>query len=111
MVSVMLKEISFRLGMNGALYLGICIGCMISGILFLTMVLLFDMETILLVSVTAGLVIAAIILIALIIYAQNRRRKAKEDLCTCRYRSSVYTVCRECAYKEKSEWLEKNKKV
>jgi len=75
------------------------------------MVLLFDMETILLVSVTAGLVIAAIILIALIIYAQNRRRRAKEDLCTCRYRSSVYTVCRECAYKDKSEWIGKDKKI
>ena len=107
----MLKEISFRLGMNGALYLGICIGCMISGMLFLTMILLFDLETILLVSVTAGLVIAAIILIALIMYAQNRRRRAKEDLCTCRYRSSVYTVCRECAFKDKLEWMEKDKKT
>ena len=107
----MLKEISFRLGMNGVLYLGICIGCMISGMLFLTMILLFDLETILLVSVTAGLVIAAIILIALIMYAQNRRRRAKEDLCTCRYRSSVYTVCRECAFKDKSEWMEKDKKT
>ncbi|MCA1917178.1 hypothetical protein [Methanospirillum hungatei] len=103
----MLKEISFRLGMNGSLYLGIGIGCMISGMLFLVMLLFFDLETIVLISVPAGFIIAALFIIIITLIAQNRKRKAKENLCTCRYRSSVNTICRECAYLDRSLEIDK----
>jgi hypothetical protein len=98
----MFKKISFRLGMDGGLYIGICLGAFISATLILCLLLLLPPNTITLIIVTVALIISSILCAGIVIYSQKMREKSPDQLCTCRYRSSLYTYCRKCALKEKS---------
>ncbi|MCX6692758.1 MAG: hypothetical protein NTW33_12105 [Methanoregula sp.] len=98
----MFKKISFRLGMEGGLYIGICLGALIAASLILGMLLLLSPDALTVVIVTVALILSSILLAGIVIYFQKIRKKSPDQLCTCRYRSSLYTYCRECALKEKS---------
>lgn len=99
---IMLKEISFRLGMSGSLYIGFCLGIMTSAIVMGCLLLLSSPGAVLGIIVAMALILAGILISIIIIYNQEKIRKTSEPLCTCRYRSSVNTLCRECALNEKS---------
>ena len=98
----MFKKISFRLGMEGGLYIGICLGALIAASLMLGMLLFLSPDIQVVIVVTLALILSSILLAGIVIYLQKNRKKSPDQLCTCRYRSSLYTYCRECALKEKS---------
>ncbi|AGB02582.1 hypothetical protein [Methanoregula formicica] len=96
----MLKHISYRLGMDGGLYIGISLGAVAAAVLILLLVLIFPASPSLVLAVTAAIIVSGILLAGCILWLQNVRKKSTDILCTCRYRSSLYTFCRECALKE-----------
>jgi hypothetical protein len=96
----MLKHISYRLGMDGGLYIGISLGAVTAAFLILILVLIFPASTLLLLAVTAAIIVSGILLAGCVVWLQKARKKSTDILCTCRYRSSLYTFCRECALKE-----------
>lgn len=96
----MIRKISFRIGMEGGLYIGVCIGALLAAILISSLILLLSPGTGTVLIVLASLILASLIAAAIVIIAQKRREHAPDLLCTCRYRSSLYTLCRECALKE-----------
>jgi hypothetical protein len=98
----MFKKISFRLGMEGGLYIGICLGALTAATLILCLLLLLSPDTLTLIVVTVALLLSSILGAGIVIYAQKMREKSPDQLCTCRYRSSLYTYCRQCALREKS---------
>jgi hypothetical protein len=98
----MFRKISFRLGMEGGLYLGICLGAIIPATLILCLLLLVSPDSITLIVVSIALILASALGAGIVVYAQKMRKKSPDQLCTCRYRSSLYTYCRECALKEKN---------
>jgi len=98
----MFKKISFRLGMEGGLYIGICLGAFAAAVLLLGVLLLLSPGAGAVIIVTVALIISSIVLAGLVIASQKRRRRSPDQCCTCRYRSSLYTSCRECALKETS---------
>jgi hypothetical protein len=57
----MFKKISFRLGMEGGLYLGICLGAMIPAILIVCLLLLISPDTTTLVIVSVALILASVL--------------------------------------------------
>ena len=96
-----LRKISIRLGMNGGLYLGICLGVIISGFVALALHLV-TIEKNYQIAVIAALIISAFLVSGLIIFIQNKNLSSCSDhLCVCRYRSSLYTLCRKCPLYEK----------
>ena len=97
----MLKHISFRLGMSWSLYIGICLGIIASGIIMGCCLLITSPEAVFGIIVAMALILAGILVAILIIVVQEKHRKTPTQLCICRYRSSVYTQCRECALKYK----------
>lgn len=96
----MIRKISFRIGMEGGLYVGICIGALLAAVLTAGLLLLLPPGTETVLIVLAALILASLIALAIVIAAQKRRDHAPDQFCTCRYRSFLYTVCRECALKE-----------
>lgn len=98
----MLKKISFRLGMEGGLYIGICLGAFTAAVLLLGVLLLLSPEARVVIIITVALILSSIVLAGLVLSSQKKREKSSDQFCTCRYRSSLYTYCRECALKEKS---------
>jgi len=97
----MCRKISFCLGMDGGLYLGICLGALLAAGLILSLVLLLSPGAYTVLIVLVSLILASLVAAAIVIAAQKNRKNAPDELCTCRYRSSLYTLCRECALKEK----------
>ncbi|WP_421908644.1 hypothetical protein [Methanolacinia petrolearia] len=96
----MLKKISFRLGMEGGLLIGICLGVLTAAAFILCMLLLLSPNETAIIVVTVALILASILCSGIVIWMQDRRKKSQIELCTCRYRSSLYTYCRKCALKE-----------
>lgn len=96
----MIRKISFRLGMEGGLYIGICLGALLAAALISGLILLLSPGTDTVLIVLAALILASLAAAAIVISAQKKRENAPDQLCTCRYRSSLYTLCRECALKE-----------
>ena len=96
----MIRKISFRLGMEGGLYLGICLGALFAAVMTVSMILLLSPTEGTVLAIQAALILAALIAAAIVIILQNTRRNAQDEFCTCRYRSSLYVRCRECALKE-----------
>ncbi|MDD1725118.1 MAG: hypothetical protein LUQ07_08330 [Methanospirillum sp.] len=94
---MILQKISIRLGMNQGLYIGICIGILITGLVILAGYYLLSLRIIHLIAASVALVIASILVIALIVVVQNRSFTRKDEACTCRYRRSLHTNCRQCA--------------
>jgi len=101
----MFRKIALRLGMDGGLYIGICIGAITAAVLILSLLVLWSPEKTTIILVTGVLIFCSILLAGFVVYLQAIRRKSPDQLCTCRYRSSLYTFCRECALKEKNSGL------
>jgi len=96
----MFKKISYRLGMEGGLLIGICLGIFIAAILILCMLLLLSPNATTVIVVTMALILASLLSSGIVICMQKKRKESQDQLCTCRYRSSLYTYCRDCALKE-----------
>lgn len=96
----MFRKISFRIGMEGGLYIGICLGALLAAILVAGLLLLLSPTTGTVLIVLAALILASLIAAAIVIAAQKKRENAADQFCTCRYRSTLWTLCRECALKE-----------
>lgn len=96
----LIKKISFRLGMEGDLLIGICLGTIATGLIMVVLLLLVSPKTVVGIIVGSSLIISAVVVAAIIFTAKGRRNGSEEAFCTCRYRRSLYTLCRECALKE-----------
>jgi hypothetical protein len=96
----MLKKISFRLGMEGRLLIGICLGILTAAAFMLCILLLLSPDETVIIFVAVALILASLLCSAIVIWMQKRREKSRTELCTCRYRKSLYTYCRKCALKE-----------
>lgn len=96
----MFKKISFRLGMEGNLLTGICLGIIATGLIMVFLLVLASPDAVIGITVGAALVISAIVVAVIIFMSKKTRKSSVEDFCTCRYRQSIYTLCRECALKE-----------
>ena len=96
----MFKKISFRLGMEGNLLTGICLGILATGLIMVLLLLLVSPEAVIGIIVGTALIISAIIVATIIFILKKTRKGSEEAFCTCRYRQSIYTLCRECALKE-----------
>jgi hypothetical protein len=97
----MFRKIALRLGMDGGLYIGICIGAIAAAVLILGLLLLWSPATSTVILVTLVLILCSVLLAGFVVWLQKVRKQSPDPLCTCRYRSSLYTYCRECALKEK----------
>ena len=98
----MFKKISLRLGMEGGLNIGFCLGALVVAILMLILLLFISQDAITIIIVTVALILASLIAAGIVIYLQRTRKKSTDQLCTCRYRNSLYTYCRQCALAEKN---------
>jgi len=98
----MFKKISYRLGMEGGLNIGICLGALTAAALILVLLLFISPGALTIIIVTVALILASLIAAGIVIYSQRKRKQSPDQLCTCRYRSSLYTYCRECALSKKS---------
>ncbi len=96
----MLKHISYRLGMDGGLYIGISLGAITAAVVILISILIFPAGSSPLPAVTAAILVSGIVLAGCILWLRKVRKSSTDMLCTCRYRNSLYTFCRECALKE-----------
>lgn len=105
-VHMILRKISIRLGMNLGLYIGTCIGVIVAGIIILLGYYLFSLTMIHLMGVTVSLILASVLVIGIIVLAQNHSFSRTDEVCTCRYRSSWYTYCRQCALYPKNRTKE-----
>ena len=98
----MLQKISYRLGMEGGLYIGICLGGAVAAILIsCTLFLVPDVLTASIVSI--ALIISSVLGAVLVVILKRIRKDEGRQFCTCRYRSSLYTYCRECALNDKDQ--------
>lgn len=90
-------EISIRLGMHQGLYLGICIGVIISSLIILAECCILNLGVTLILAASLALTCAALLVIGLICIVQNREWSSSDLACTCRYRRSLHTLCHHCA--------------
>jgi len=98
---LMLKKISFRLGMDEGLYIGICLGAILAAALTLSLILLFSPRIMTVLIMTLAIIIASVLAAAIVLGLQSMRKRSPDLLCTCRFRKSIYTYCRDCACSEK----------
>lgn len=99
---MLLKILSIRLGMNYCLYTGICIGLMVSSILYVCGYF-FSLNPRNFLVASIALCIVSIIFIGMIFYFQRLSRDYSDQICTCRFRSNIRTFCTKCALSEENQ--------
>ena len=92
-----LKKVSIRLGMNYGLYIGICIGFMVAALIILSILLIFSLGLTHVVATSLALFIGSLVVIGIILHAQHNLVSVVDQVCICRYRSGIHTLCIQCA--------------
>lgn len=93
----MIRRISFRLGTAGGLYLGICLGVVITSVVMVGLELVLLPAALSMIAVSVAFIVAGIFVAFIITLMQEKRETSTERFCTCRFRKTLYTFCRECA--------------
>jgi len=94
------EKLSFRLGMHHGLYIGICIGVLLTAFIILIECSILKGGITHILATVLALIGAAFLVIGFIYMMENKEFRSSDLTCTCRYRSSLYTLCKHCALSE-----------
>ena len=88
-----LQNISIRLGMHLSLYFGICLGFIAAALIVLGEYYMLSLGLTQVVATAVALIGGSLIGMGIILCCQRSFLAAKDKVCTCRYRSSINTLC------------------
>ena len=98
-----LEDLSIRLGMQHGLYIGICIGVILTSLIILTQYFALNGGISHILAVALALTCAGILVIGIILMIENKEFCSSGFACTCRYRSSLEPYCSHCALASKEQ--------
>lgn len=98
------KKFSIRLGMHHSLYLGICIGCIAAACLILGEYYLLSMERSQIIAAALALIGGSLLVMGIIFHSQRSLFSVSDQICSCRYRKGIHTLCVHCGFYPEKEY-------
>lgn len=92
-----LDNLSIRLGMHHGLYMGACIGVILTSLIVLFECCVLNGGITHILTASLALICAGLLVIGFICMLENREFSMSDLACTCRYRRSIDPICRKCA--------------
>ncbi|HOW04538.1 hypothetical protein [Methanospirillum hungatei] len=93
-----LDNLSIRLGMHHGLYIGACIGVILTSLIVLFECCVLNGGITHILAASLALICAGLLVIGFICLLENKEFSMSDLACTCRYRRSIDPICRKCAF-------------
>ena len=93
-----LDNLSIRLGMHHGLYIGTCIGVILTSLIVLFECCVLNGGITHILAASLALICAGLLVIGFICLLENKEFSMSDLACTCRYRRSIDPICRKCAF-------------
>lgn len=92
-----LDNLSIRLGMHHGLYIGTCIGVILTSLIVLFECCILNGGITHILAASLALICAGLLAIGFICMLENKEFSMSDLACTCRYRRSIDPICSKCA--------------
>ena len=100
---MIMRKLSIRLGMHQSLYLGICIGFIAAALVTLSEYYLLSLGKSQIIAAALALIGGSLLVMGIIFHSQRSYLAAADQVCTCRYRRGIHTLCVKCAMYPETE--------